>query len=144
MSAAFVSLLAVGTGQSTLLRSGSKAAMVPAEGGCSVISGRGSAACTAVPGAGAGIPGDEARVPEAGAKAIVLGAECCHLAGEVLNPLQKCSVVGGVNANVRRLGCILAVRTAGSGVKAAFVLVSENGLYVGGWGSRQDQMLRRK
>jgi hypothetical protein len=54
--------------------------MVPAEGGGSVISGRGSAAREAVPGA-------EARVRP-------LGAECYHLAGEVLDPVQKCSAVG--------------------------------------------------
>jgi hypothetical protein len=38
MSVAFVSLLAVGAGRGTLLRSGSEAAMVPAEDGCSIIS----------------------------------------------------------------------------------------------------------
>jgi hypothetical protein len=40
------------------------------------------------PGAGAKVgPGAEARVD-------LLRAECCHLAGEVLDPLQKCSDVG--------------------------------------------------
>jgi hypothetical protein len=67
---------------------GSEAAMVPAEDECSIISGGDSAARTAVPGAVAGIPG-------AGAKAVLLGADCCQLAGEVLDPLQKYGVVGG-------------------------------------------------
>jgi hypothetical protein len=43
MSTALVSLLAVGAGLSTLLRPGSVAAMVPAEGGWTIISGGGSA-----------------------------------------------------------------------------------------------------
>jgi hypothetical protein len=60
MSAALVSLLVVGAGWSKLLHSGSEAATVPAEGGCSIISGGGSATRMAVPGAGTGIPGAEA------------------------------------------------------------------------------------
>jgi hypothetical protein len=60
--------------------------MVPAKGGCSIISG-GSGALAAVPGAGPGIPG-------AGAKVGQLMAECCYLAGEVLDKLQKCVGVG--------------------------------------------------
>jgi hypothetical protein len=75
--------------------------MVPAGGGC-VISGGGSAGRTAIPeaeagilGAGSWVSGAEARVPEAGAKAALLGTECSHLAGEVLDPLQKCGVVRG-------------------------------------------------
>jgi hypothetical protein len=61
---------------------------------------RGSAARTAVPeawmgilGAGARVPGSEARVTEVDTKPVLLGAKCCHLAGEVL---EKCGVVGGV------------------------------------------------
>jgi hypothetical protein len=80
-SAALVFLLAVGAGLSILLRLGSKVSMVPAEAGCSAISGGGSAARAAVPGA-------EARIPDAGAKAVLFATECCHLAGEVLDPLQ--------------------------------------------------------
>jgi hypothetical protein len=101
MSAALVSLLTAGAGQSTLLRSGSEVTIVPAEAGCSVISGGRSATRTAFPGAGAGIsgfgamvPGAETRVPEASAKIILLSAECCHLVGELLHPLQKCGAVG--------------------------------------------------
>jgi hypothetical protein len=113
MSAVLVSLLAAGAGRSTLLRSGFEAAIVPAEGGCSVISGGRSAAWMAVPGAGAGIPGAgarvpraEGRVPEAGAKMVLLSAECCHLAGEFLDSLQKCGVVRGwTNASGCRLRC---------------------------------------
>jgi hypothetical protein len=61
---------------------GSAEVTVPVEGGCTVISGRGSAARAAVLGAGAGIPGGGARVSPH-------GTECCHLAGEVLDTLQK-------------------------------------------------------
>jgi hypothetical protein len=49
MLAALVSLLAIAAGWSTLLPSGSEAALVPAECGCSVISGGGSDSRTAVP-----------------------------------------------------------------------------------------------
>jgi hypothetical protein len=80
MSAASVSLLMVGAGWHTLLRSGPEAAMVPAEGGCGVGSGGGSAVWSAIPGAGAGIsgagtriPGAEGRIPEAGAEVVQLG-----------------------------------------------------------------------
>jgi hypothetical protein len=69
------------------LHLGSVLAMVPAEGRCSVILAGGSAAQAAVPGVGAGTPG-------AGAKVGQLGAECCHLAREDLDPLQKCVDVG--------------------------------------------------
>jgi hypothetical protein len=65
MSAASVFLLVVGTGRSTLLRSGSEAAMVPAEDGCGVASGGGSAVRSAIPGAAAGISGAGTRVPRA-------------------------------------------------------------------------------
>jgi hypothetical protein len=74
-----------------------------------------------------------------------LGVECCHLAGEVLDPLHKCDAVGEWrNARERRLGCGLddAVCTAARGVQVSLRLVGENVLYVGG--SRLDQMLRRK
>jgi hypothetical protein len=104
ISAVSVSLLVVGAGWRTLLRSCHEAVMVPAEGGCGVASGGGSAVWLAFPGAGAGIsgagtrvPGAEERVPEAGAEAVLLGAECRHLEGEVLDLLQKCGVVGGLD-----------------------------------------------
>jgi hypothetical protein len=88
MSAALVFLLVVGEGWCTLLRCGSETAVVPAVGGCCVVSGGGSAVLVAVPGgragiagAGAGISGTgvgvsvaEGRVPEAGAEAVPLGA----------------------------------------------------------------------
>jgi hypothetical protein len=105
MSAMSVSLLLVGAGRGTLWRSGPETAMVLTVGGCVVASGGGSAVLVAVPGAGAGITGAGARVPVAerrvsktGAEAVLLGAECRHLAGEVIDLLQKCGVVeGGVD-----------------------------------------------
>jgi hypothetical protein len=134
----------VGAGRSIFLRSGSEAATVPAESGCGVAPGGGPAVRSAIPGARAGIygagtrvPGAEGRVPEAGAEAVLLGAEYRHLAGEVLDLLQKCSVVGGwTNATKRRLGCDLgdAVRTPDCGVQATLMLTGEIALYVGGGG----------
>jgi hypothetical protein len=102
MSAASVSLLVVGTGWSTLLRSCPEASMVPAEGGCDVASGGRSAVCSAIPGAGISgartrVPGAERRVPEAGAEVVLLGAECRRLAREVVDLLQKCGVFRGVD-----------------------------------------------
>jgi hypothetical protein len=77
--------------------------MVPAEVGCGVALLGGSALRSVIPGAGAGIsgagtrvPGAEGRVPVAGKKAVLLSAECRHLAVEVLGLLQKCGVVEGV------------------------------------------------
>jgi hypothetical protein len=96
MFAASVSLLVVGAGWRTLLRTCPEAVMVPAEGGSGVASRGGSAVWSAIPGAGAGISGAEGRVPEAGAEVVLLGVESRHLAGEVLDLLQKCGVVGGV------------------------------------------------
>jgi hypothetical protein len=94
-----------------------------------------TAAGARIPGAGTGVPGAEERVPESGAKAVVFSGECCHLAGEVLNLLQKCGFVRGwINARERRLGCDLedAVRTAACcGVQAALRLAGEDGLIVG-------------
>jgi hypothetical protein len=130
VSTALVSPLAVGTGLSILLRPGSVAAMVPAEGGCSIISGGGSTARAAVPGAGAWVPGAEAMMSP-------LGAACCHLAGEVFDTLQKCSAVREWgNARERRLGCGLgeAVHTAGRSIQVALGLAGENDPYVGGGG----------
>jgi hypothetical protein len=97
-----------------------------------------------ISGARARFPGAEGRVPEFGAEAVLLGAECRHLAGEVLDLLQKCGVGGWTYTSELRLGCHLgdAVHTAGCGVQAALLLTGENGLYVGG--SRLYQMLRRK
>jgi hypothetical protein len=77
------------------LRSGPEAAMLPAEGGCGVALEGGSAVWSAIPGAGAGISSAGTRVPEGGAEAVLLGAECRHLGGEVLDLLQKCGVVKG-------------------------------------------------
>jgi hypothetical protein len=73
-------------------------------------------------------------VPEASAETVLLSAECRHLAGEVVDLLQNCGVVGWTNGSERRLGCHLgdAVRTAGCGVQAALLLTGENGLYIGG------------
>jgi hypothetical protein len=148
MSAESVSLLVLGAGWNTLLYSCPEAAMIAAECGCGVASGGESAVWTAIPGAGifgggTRVPGVEGRVPEAGAEAVLLGAECRHLAGEVLDLLQKCGVGGWTNASQRWLGCDLrdAVRTAGCGVQAAFLLTGEYGLYVGGGGSRLDKMV---
>jgi hypothetical protein len=114
-------------------------------GECSVISERGSAVRTAVHGAEAGIHGDEARVPDVSAKAVLFGAECYHLAGEVVDSMQKCGVVGWwANASERRLVCILgdAVRTAGYGVQAASCWPARMAYTL--VGSRLNQMLWRK
>jgi hypothetical protein len=93
------------------LRSGSEAAMVPAEGGCGVASGGGSAIRATVPGAGAVIsgagarvPGAERRDPESGVEVVLLGAGCRHLAGEVLDRLKKCGVVWGVGPTLASAG----------------------------------------
>jgi hypothetical protein len=79
-----VFLLAVVAGRSTLLRSGPRAAVIPASVGYRVVPGWGSFAQAVVPGAGAGVgnPGIAAKVGQ-------LGAECCHLAREVLDLLQE-------------------------------------------------------
>ena len=45
-----------------------------------------------IPGARVWVSGDEARVPEIGAKAVLLGAECSYPVGVVLDHLKKCSV----------------------------------------------------
>jgi hypothetical protein len=103
MSTASVSLLAVVAGRSTPLLSGPEAAMIPTSAACRVISDWGSAARAAGPGAGAGV-----RIPEAGAKAVLLGSDCIHLAGEVLDPLQQCAFLWRwANASECRLGCNL-------------------------------------
>jgi hypothetical protein len=65
VSAASVSLLVVGAGWRTLLRFCPEAAMVPAEGGCGVASGGGSAVWSAIPGARVRIPGAGTRIPGA-------------------------------------------------------------------------------
>jgi hypothetical protein len=93
--------------------------MIPAEGGCSVILGGGSAAWAAVPGTWAGIPGATMRFPEVGSRVGPLSTECFHLAGEVLDPLQKCVALWEWdNARERQLDCSLddAVCTAARGV----------------------------
>jgi hypothetical protein len=74
-----------------------------------------SALQAAVPGARAGISltglrvcGAEGRVPEVGAEAALLGSECCHLTGEVLDFLLECDAVEGwCNTSEPRLGCDL-------------------------------------
>jgi hypothetical protein len=72
----------VGAGRCTLLRSGSETSVVPAEGGCCVVLGGGSAVLTAVSGGRAGISGTgvevsgaEGRVREAGSEVVLFGAE---------------------------------------------------------------------
>jgi hypothetical protein len=104
--------------------------------------GRGTSVWSAIPGAGVWIPragtrvpGAVGKVPEDGVETVLLGAECRHLAREVVDLLQMCGVVGRwTNASKRRLGCHLgdAVRTACCGVQASLLLTGENGLYVGG------------
>jgi hypothetical protein len=134
VSAALVTLLAVGAGLSTLLRLGSVVAMVPVEGGSSIISGRESASRAAVPGTGA-------RIPGAAVRAVPLGTECCHLAGEVLDPLQKCGAVRvWDNARECRPGCGLGdtVRTVDQGVQATLGTDGEDGLCVEGETARQN------
>jgi hypothetical protein len=66
-------------------------------------------------------------------EAVVLGAVCRHLAGKVLDLLQKCGVVGGRSSELL-LRCDLgdAIRTGGCSVQAALVLTGEIGLYVEG------------
>jgi hypothetical protein len=83
--------------------------------------------------------------PRAEAKAVLLGAQRCHLVGEVLDPLQKYGAVEGwTNAHERRLECDLLddVHTAGCGVEATLGLAGGNACTLGG--SRLDQMVRRK
>jgi hypothetical protein len=99
---ASVSLLLVGAGWRTLLRSCPEAAIVLAEDGCGVTSGGGSAVWWAIPGTAVRIPGSGSRVPgaggsvpEGGAETVLLGAECHHLTREVFDLLQKCGVFGG-------------------------------------------------
>jgi hypothetical protein len=58
--------------------------------------GGGIFAGAAVPGVGARVIESEARVPGTCGKAVLFGAEFCHRAGEVLDPLQKCGAVEGV------------------------------------------------
>jgi hypothetical protein len=136
VSAASVSLLLVGAGRRALPCSVSEAAMVPTEGGLSAASGRGSAVRSGVPEAGAGVScaGAEWRVSEAGAEAVPLVAECCHPAGEFLDPLHECGVGRLTDASERWLGCDLgdAIRAVGCGVQAALAVPSEDGLYI--WG----------
>jgi hypothetical protein len=110
------------------LCSGSVVTMVPAEGGCFVISGRRSASEAAVSEAGAGI----SFVVE---KVFQLGAECCHLAREVLDPLHKSVVVGEwPDVRQRWVGCSLrdAVCTESCCIQVALGLASKNGPCVGG------------
>jgi hypothetical protein len=145
MSAASVSLLAVGAGLGTFLRPVTKMVVVPAEAGCGLFLGGGSVAWVAVPGGGAGVSGAETRVPGGGAKAVLLSCKCRHLAVEVLDLLLKCGAVRGwTKAGKCRLGCDLngTVCTAGCRVQARLRLEGEHSLDVGG--SRLDQILQRK
>jgi hypothetical protein len=108
MSAALISLLVVGAGLSALLHPGFVTVMVPAGGGWNVILGGASAAWAAVPGAVVRVSGTGVRVGP-------LCTECCHLAGEVLDTLQKCGAVGvwdtlecgWVAASPARMACML-------------------------------------
>jgi hypothetical protein len=88
VSAASVCLLVVGAGRRTLLRSCSEAAMVPTEDGCGVASGGVSAVWSAIPGSGRLVLEPGSLKVRGG---VLLGAECRHLAGEVVNHLQKCA-----------------------------------------------------
>jgi hypothetical protein len=131
----------VAAGRRAILRSVLEVAVVPAEGGFSVVSGGRSAALVAVPRARTGISGVMVqvscvggKVPEAFAGAVFLGAGRRHLTGEFRDFLLNCSCVEGwSDAGQCRLGCDLgdAVRTAGCGVQAAVFLAGEVGLYVG-------------
>jgi hypothetical protein len=130
MSHALDSLLAVGAGLSTFLRLGSETAVVPAEAGCSFISGRGSAALAAVPGAGLG-----SSVAGAVATVVQLGIECFHLSSEIFDLLPKGGILGKrCNARERWLECGLhdAVCAAGCSVQVDLGLSSEDGPYIGG------------
>jgi hypothetical protein len=149
MSAVSVSLLVLGAGQGTLFALWFRSADGTSRVWVRSRLGRGSAVRAAVPVAGAGIsgagarlPGAEGRVPETDAEAVLLGAECRHLVGKVLDLLRKYGVAEGwTNASDRRLGCHIgvAVHTAGCVVLAALMLTRENGLYVGD--SQLDQMV---
>jgi hypothetical protein len=48
-------------------------------------------------GVGTRVPGTEESVLEGGAREVLFGGECCHRAEEVLDPLQKCGAVRGVD-----------------------------------------------
>jgi hypothetical protein len=128
MSAALVSLLVVSTGPCALLNLGSIAVMVPVECECSIILGGGSAAPVAVLEDGLRVPGAEATVK-------LLGAECCHLAVEILDPLQTYSAVGEL-VNTRECwldyGLSDVVCIAGCGVHVTLRLAGESVLYIGG------------
>ena len=85
--------------------------MVATGGGCGVVSGGESVIWAVVPGGRTGIPGFEDRllgaeviIAGAGVKTFLLSAECWHLPREVLDHLQKYSVVWGwANASELRL-----------------------------------------
>jgi hypothetical protein len=141
MPAASVSLLVVVAGRRALLCSVPEAAVVPAEGGFSVVSG-GSAALVAVLRARTGITGVMVEVSWVGGKvsealawAVFLGAERRHLMGELQDFLLNCGCVGGWgDTGECQLGCDLrdVVCTAGCGIQAAVFLAGEVCLYVGG------------
>ena len=107
VSAVLVSLLAVGAGWSTVLCPSAEAVVVPAETGCGVALGGGSAAGPAVveggvetPGTGASVSQQVVGLPEAVAEEVLSGAECSHLAGEFSDLLPKCADVRGfINAS---------------------------------------------
>lgn len=97
--------------------------------------GRRSTAWAVVPEDRAGVSGAGMRVPEGGAKVVLLSCECRHLVGKVLDPLQKCGAVRGwTNAGKHRLGYDLrgAVCTAGCRVQAHLGLEGKHRLNVGG------------
>jgi hypothetical protein len=135
MSTVLVSLLEIGTGLGIFLCPVTKTVVVPAEAGCSLFSGGGPAAWEAVPGDGVGVSGAGTRVTEGGAKVVLLSCECCHLAGKVLNLLQKCGAVRGwAIAGKHWLGCNLGgvVCPVGCRVQADLELEGEHSLNVRG------------
>jgi hypothetical protein len=130
MSAALVSLLAVGTGLGTFLRLGSETAVVPVKAGCSFVSKGGTAAVAAVPGAGAG-----SSIAGMGATAVQLGIECRHLSLEIFYLLLKGGILRRLCIACERwLGCSPhnAICAMGCGVQVVLGLPCEEGLYIGG------------
>jgi hypothetical protein len=134
MSEALVSLLVVSSVLSTFLRLGSETAVVPTTTECRLISGRGTAAVVAVPGAGSGSSVAGARSPGAVATVVDLGVECFHLSSEIFDLLPKGAILGKrCNACEQRLGCSLldAVCATGCSVKVDLRLSSEDDPYKG-------------
>jgi hypothetical protein len=73
------------------------------------------------------------EIPGAGAKLGRLGAECCHLVGEILDSLQaRVAVAEQCSACMHLLGCGHddAVCTAARGIHVTLGLASESGPYI--------------